>query len=78
MLGLAAWIWLILSAVLSNGITLLFLLFKGYREFLYQLDGSKTHEAQRLASQKHGVTVLSALMDAVKASGGMDARMRAL
>jgi hypothetical protein len=76
-LGLAAWVWIILFAIISQGLTLFFLLIKGYREFLFQLDGSP-EEAHVLTSQTHEVTVLSVLMDAVKASGGLDARMSLL
>jgi hypothetical protein len=67
--GALAWIWIIIFALITYGLTLLLLFIKGYREFLYKLGGGRTQETQVLMSQTHQVTVLSVLADALKASG---------
>jgi hypothetical protein len=68
--GTAAWIWIIIFAIFTYGLTLLLLFIKGYREFLYRLDKGKTQETQLLASQTHEITVLSILRDAIMECGG--------
>ena len=68
--GVSAWLLIIIFAVITYGLTLFLLLSKGYRDYLYRLDGNRTQETQILASQTHEVTVVSTLKDVIMECGG--------
>ena len=61
---------IIIFAVITYGLTLFLLMIKGYRDYLYRLDGNRTQETQILASQTHEVTVVSTLKDVIMECGG--------